>query len=123
MTCDKCHAVLEIGSWPWCPHDTGASFNVQPDSVPGGFWTENGWSQPRKFYSRSEHLKALDTEGLQMAPRHVPNGKLALWSSVDLEAARALVSRGTSPRAAEQKVLPPPDDSITVTDAGWTVKP
>jgi hypothetical protein len=84
---------------------------------------ENGFSTPQTVYSWSELHRKLDAAGLQMAPRHVPGGRLAKWVSVDLEAARVLVTRGASPRMAGKQVLPPPDDSITVTDAGWRVKP
>jgi hypothetical protein len=124
MTCDKCGVELAVGQWPFCPHEHGASFNVQPDSVPGGFIAENGFSVPTRFDSHSAHRKALDAAGLQIAPRYVEGSKhLTRWDTVNLEAARVLVTRGASPRMAGKQVLAPhPDFPITVSDAGWKVK-
>ena len=99
------------------------------DDIPGGQWFENGFSTPRKFYSHSAHVKALDAQGLQIAPRYVEGSKhLTKWSSVDLNAATALVSRGSVARHREDvgpgglALLPTePLQPIAVTDAGWSI--
>jgi hypothetical protein len=100
-TCEKCGAVLHIGSYPFCkgnPSDHGrGAAHVRPDEVPGGFWVENAWREPRKFYSQSEYEKALAADGLQLNPHWVPGSKhLTRWATVDpvtLENGRILVAR------------------------------
>ncbi len=98
-----------------CPHGRGVNTVVQ-DSVEGGFWAENGFSEPRKFYSRSEHLKALAAAGLEMRVKHAgPDDKIiSRWDTVDLEAAATLVQRGTQARRA--KLDRSQDAVITVTE-------
>jgi hypothetical protein len=126
MTCDRCFQPLTHGEHGvgLCPYEPRKAATVISDSYRGGRTFENGFSSPQTFYSHSEHVKALDAAGLQIAPRYVENSKtMTRWDTVNLEAARVLVTRGASPRMAGKKVLPPPDDSITVTDAGWRVKP
>jgi hypothetical protein len=107
-----------------CPFEPRKAATVISDSYRGGRTFENGFSSPQKFYSHSEHRKALDAAGLQIAPRYVEGSKhLTRWDTVNLEAARVLVTRGASPRTDGKKVLAPhPDFPIEVTDAGWTVK-
>ena len=108
-TCDHCGVTYDVGDWPWCPHGR-AALAAHGDDVPGGFWAENGFRFPRKFYSRSEHERALRAEGKAIAAKNAgPDDKIcARWDTVDLEAAKILLTRGlSSPRdvAAERERL------------------
>jgi hypothetical protein len=126
MTCDRCYQPLDVGEHGVgvCPFEPRKAATVISDSYRGGKIFENGFSTPQTFYSHSDHVKALDAAGLQIAPRYVDGSKhLTRWDTVDLEAARVLVTRGASPRMAGKQVCEPhPDYPITVTDAGWKVK-
>jgi hypothetical protein len=132
-TCEQCGATLHIGDHPFCPHGRGSGIPIR-DEIPGGQFFENGFSTPQKFYSHSGHRKALDKEGLQIAPRWVPGSKhLTRWcgpSAKSLEDAKILLSRGSAPRHRDTegpgglKLLPQePLVPIEVTDAGWSIKP
>lgn len=122
----------EHGVW-LCPLEAQPAHAVQQDSIVGGQWFENGFSTPQKFYSHSEHRKALDREGFMIAPRYVENNKVGMtnWAAgtVDLEGATALVSRGSvRPKEATgpggRPLLPPTNalpNEITVREAGWTI--
>lgn len=97
VVCENCGQILVVGSYPFCPHGR-AGLAAHPDDVPGGFWAENGFSEPRKFYSKKEHLKALDENGNMLAPRWVPNDRhLTKWdAAIDaktLENVTELLSR------------------------------
>jgi len=98
ITCDACGAVLAMGDWPFCPHGR-STLTVVADDVPGGFVAENGFSEPRRFYSKSAHRAALAAENCEMRPTWRPGDKhLTRWDSVDLDAAKALVTpRPTMP--------------------------
>lgn len=116
--CEKCGKTLHVGMFPFCPHEPGVQ-QVVGDDVPGGFWAENGFDQPRKFYSKSEHVKALAAEGLEIRAKWAgPEDKhLTRWDSVDLDAAAALVSRGVEARIAKKKThFPRATEPITVTN-------
>jgi hypothetical protein len=114
-TCDKCGVEMRVGMFPFCPHPAGAQ-TVIGDDVPGGFTVENGFSTPRTFYSKSEHLKALAAEGYEMRVKHAgPDDKIiSRWDTVDLEAARTLLERG--PQARREKLRRGGDAVITVTE-------
>jgi hypothetical protein len=124
VRCDACGEPLAIGDYPFCPHGRGGQ-TVIGDDIPGGQWFENGFSTPQKFYSHSDHVKALDREGLQIAPRWREGSKhLTRWVSVDLAAATALVSRGATPAEGPGGLAlleAHPDYPITVSDAGWSL--
>ena len=101
MVCSDCGNELTVGSWPFCPHGRGHS-NVIADDVPGGFVVENGFDTPQKFYSKSEHLRALKQNGAELAVKWAgPHDRhLTRWDALcpyTLEAAKALVSRGARP--------------------------
>jgi len=107
VTCEACGYELHIGDYPFCPHGRG-QHGVQPDDVPGGFWAENGFSEPRQFFSRSAHERALAAEGCEIRAKWAgPEDKhLTRWDTVDLEAAKSLLERGSQARAARrQKAL------------------
>ncbi len=98
MTCEKCGVSLKVGDFPFCPHEPGVRTAVVGDDVPGGFWAENGFSEPRKFYSKSEHRAALAAEGAEIRAKWAgPHDKhLTRWDAVSadqLAKATELVSR------------------------------
>lgn len=103
VTCDKCGHTLEIGDFPFCPHPKGAQ-TVIGDDWPGGKIFENGFPEPRTFYSKSEHQKALAERGLEMRVKNAgPDDKIiSRWDTVDLEAAAQLVQRGEQARRAKR---------------------
>lgn len=131
--CPTCGAVLEVGAWPFCRGTADSHAPGRPavvaDEVPGGFWQENGFREPRKFYSKSERDRALAEKGLEIRVRHVPvpgsdrSPHTVDWSkgSMDaqtLENARVLLSRGrrvSDPRPEDDPDYGPPIP-ITVTE-------
>lgn len=120
MTCESCNKELELGSWPWCPHERGVGKYFE-DAVPGGFWADNGFDTPQKFYSHSEHRAALAARGLEINPRWAgPNDKIMTrWdapSAATLESAAILLSRKKSdPFAPPEAYAPIPIEVTTVT--------
>jgi hypothetical protein len=101
MVCDDCGSELTVGSWPYCPHGRGLA-HVISDDVPGGFVVENGFETPQRFYSKSEHRRALAQNGYEIRAKWAgPLDKhLTNWASMDqytLDAAKALVLRGSRP--------------------------
>lgn len=119
--CEICGEFVEVGAWPFCPHGRAASA-VIPDDVPGGFWADNGFSEPRKFYSHSEHERALAAEGLEIRAKHAGEHDkiMSNWAAgVDAQTlanAAALVSRGVEARREKQSRWPNASIPITVTD-------
>lgn len=108
-----------MGDFPFCPHGRATSAIV-PDDVPGGFWVENGFETPQKFYSRSEHEKALAARGLEIRAKYAGEHDKIMtnWAAAidpyTLESAKVLLSRGRVAAPAEPAVeerIP-----ITVTD-------
>jgi hypothetical protein len=123
-TCEKCGAVLVVGSYPFCPHGTGVSA-VEPDDVPGGFVVENGFDQPTRFYSRSAHRKALEARGMELRPKWAgPNDKhlkrMDVPCAQTLENAKILLTRGT--RTRDQAPDPRTEFPITVTNLNETFR-
>jgi hypothetical protein len=117
VICEKCQQRYEISDWPFCPHGRGAG-TVVPDDVPGGFVVENGFSEPRKFYSRSEHERALAAEGLEIRAKNAgPDDKICRpWHTVNLEDAKVLLERGAQARREKQTRWKDASLPITVTD-------
>lgn len=119
MICEKCGVDVRVSDWPFCPHGQGANA-VAPDDIPGGQWFDNGFSEPRKFYSHSAHRAALAAEGLEIRAKWAgPNDKhLTNWAAgaVDLTGAEAFVRSHYADR------WPAADTPITVTDLETTVK-
>ena len=112
--CDCCGVALATGDWPFCPHGRSASVVIS-DDVPGGFWVENGFAEPRMFYSKSAHRQALAAENMEVRAKWAgPEDKyLTRWDAVDLDSAAALVRRNSEAvRARNREKLAP----ITVTD-------
>src|SRR5687767_13334829 len=114
MTCEKCGHELHVGDFPFCPHPRGSQ-TVVGDDVPGGFWAENGFDQPRKFHSKSEHRAALAAEGLEIRAKWAGehDRHLTRWDTVDLDAAKALLERG--PQAIREKRERWKDATIPIT--------
>lgn len=118
--CDACGEVLEVGSWPYCPHGAPGAFGITPDEIPGGAWFENGFDKPRKFYSHSEHRAALAAEGLEIRAKWAgPGDKIMTnWAAgMDagtLENATTLLGRAAEARRAKALATTP----VTVTEAG-----
>ena len=113
MTCDTCGAVLAVGDFPFCPHGP-IRVSVIGDDVPGGFWAENGFETPRKFYSKSAHVAALAANGCEIRAKWAgPTDRhLTRWDAVSadqLAKATALVSR------LGRQIEVVPDAEVTVT--------
>lgn len=124
MTCETCGQELSVGAWPWCPHGHSETRYFQ-DEVPGGFVVENGFDTPTRFYSHSEHERALAARGLQIGAKWAgPHDRhLQRWDvpcSATLESARILLSRKKSdPFVTEPEEARVP---ITVTDSAETFR-
>lgn len=121
-TCNACGAVVTVGEWPFCPHGRGVQA-VHSDDVPGGFWAENGFDSPRKFYSKSEHERALRAEGCEIRAKWAGehDKHLTRWDIPDaytLEAAKVLLSRNG--RKSVPEAEPVPVDQIQSADTGTT---
>ena len=71
MTCEKCGLTLDIGDYPFCPHEKGSGFRGH-DEIPGGLWIENLGPHPIKVYSHSERLRLAKARGLTEFVRHTP---------------------------------------------------
>ena len=120
MTCDRCYQDATIGEHGvgLCPLEPRKANAVIPDEIPGGQIFENGFREPKKFYSHSEHRRALAAEGLEIRAKWAgPNDKyLTRWDSVDLEGAAKLVMRGVEARIEKRKThFPKATEPITVT--------
>ena len=128
LACDWCGDIFvrpyENPPCPSCGDKTERSWTgdavaINRDELPGGQWFENGFSEPRKFYSKSEHLRALAAEGCEVRAKWVPGDKyLTRWDTVDLDAAKTLLERG--PQARREKAARWPQASIPIatTDGG-----
>ena len=106
-TCDVCKQVVELGSWPWCPHERGSNA-IEPDDVPGGFVVENGFPEEVRFYSHSAHRAALAARGLEIRAKYAGehDKHLKRWdapTAKSLEDARVLLERGTQARDARRE--------------------
>lgn len=122
MTCDKCGTELVIGDYPFCPHGRGSN-TVVGDDIPGGQIFENGFATPQKFYSKSEHRRALDARGLHVVAKNAgPEDKICpRWDTVDLDAAKELVQRGVQARQAKRDtrwVADPMPISVRIIEGG-----
>lgn len=122
MTCEKCGKELVIGAWPFCPHEQGANA-IEPDEVIGGWWAENGFTEPRFFTSKKAHREALAANGCEIRAKWAgPLDKIMTrWdapSAKTLEDARILLERGTQARqsAREQMDRIRAEYPITVTE-------
>ncbi len=126
MTCDVCNRELEVGAWPFCPHEPAKGLKYFEDAIPGGMVFENGFDTPQIFHSHSEHRAALAARGLEINAKWAgPNDKhLTRWdapSAATLESAAILLSRKKSePFAPAEAYEPIP---ITVTTVTYAKEP
>ena len=106
--CEKCGEEIQIGDYPFCPHGRfrGAAIG---DDVPGGFIVENGFSTPQKFYSKKAHREALAANGNMLCDwnRGDHDKVCPRWDTVNLEAAKALVSRNQKAFKDDVPAAPP----------------
>lgn len=121
MTCDTCGETIAVGAWPFCPHGRSESA-VIADDIPGGMWVENGFPEPVKVYSHSEHRRLLAARGREIGAKWVPGDKfLTRWDTVDLDGARSLLERGAqATRARIDAQQAQQEFPITVTDVQFT---
>jgi hypothetical protein len=112
LPCSKCGGETER-MW-------GGTAAVHGDDIPGGRWFENGFSEPRKFYSHSEHRAALAAEGCEMRPKWVPGDKhLTRWDipcETTLANAKSLLERGAQAVVDRRKRWPNASIPISVTE-------
>lgn len=120
MICDRCYREMSDGDHGvgLCPLEPRRATAVHQDSVPGGFWAENGFAEPRRFDSHSEHARALAAEGLEIRAKWAGehDRHLTRWDTVDLNAAAALVQRGAQARREKNARWKGANAEITVTD-------
>lgn len=93
--CERCGVELHLGDYPFCPHGTPApNSRAQEVTWPGGKVFENGFHEPRRFYSPAEYHAALAQNGFKVRGDGEEHGT---WLSREsLTAATALVTRCTS---------------------------
>ncbi len=119
--CQKCLQPVNVGDFPFCPHGA-PTLAVHPDDVPGGFVVENGFDEPTRFYSHTEHEKALEARGLKVYAKWAgDNDKIMTnWAGgVDaqtLSNAAALVQRGPQARREKAQRWKDASTPITVSD-------
>jgi hypothetical protein len=72
MTCEKCNKELEIGAWPWCPHEKG-TYKVVGDEC--DIWIRHGLchedGSPKHFTSKQAITREAKAKGLTNMVRHV----------------------------------------------------
>lgn len=121
---------FENPSCPQCGKATerlwaGEATAIERDEIPGGAYFENGFAEPRKFFSHSEHERALAEEGCELRPmnRGDRDKICPRWDQpceATLESARILLSRGAqaaSERNARRNRWPQAvPGMVTVTD-------
>jgi hypothetical protein len=97
-------------------------FNAQANDIPGGLTLENLGHEPVTVYSRSELKRELQARGLVEFVRHVPvpgsdkSPHTTSWSSVDLEAGKALAERQAHTRYVGPSERPDPAIIATIKD-------
>lgn len=123
MICDQCNVELHVGDYPFCHGDptahTRSASTVIGDEIPGGMVVENGFPEPIRVYSHSEHRRLLAERGLEIRAKWAgPQDKhLKPWHTVDLEAAKTLLERGAQARQAKADLQRAREEfPITVTD-------
>ena len=118
--CKKCGVEFQIGDWPFCPHGRSAT-SVVADDIPGGMVVENGFPEPIRVFSHSEHRRLLAARGLEIGAKWAgPHDKIMTrWdapSAATLESAAILLSRKKSdPFAPPEAYEPIPIEVTTVT--------
>lgn len=99
MICDRCGVTVQIGDFPFCPHEP-AHLGAIGDSIPGGQVIETLGHEPMTFYSKKAILAEADRRGLRPMDCWAGPGDqhLSNWAGVTsktLEDAKVLLTRGT----------------------------
>lgn len=112
MICERCYQPSDRGAHGIgrCPFEKRREASaIKPDDVPGGFWIENAWREPRQFYSQSAYEAALKADGMELCPRWVPGSHhLTNWATIDpqtLENGRVLAERQARTRASADRTV------------------
>lgn len=67
MTCETCGHEMQIGEYPFCPHEVGANGAIG-DDIPGGIMIEHGIchadGSPKRYDTKSSIAKAAKKAGL-----------------------------------------------------------
>jgi hypothetical protein len=123
MTCDQCGASLQIGQFPFCPHEPYGGTAIGDEYV-GGFVQENFGHEPETFYSKQAMLKRADALGLRLRDQWAGPGDryLSNWASVSaktLTDARVLLERvGKASTTADDLRATLDTATFTVRDLG-----
>jgi hypothetical protein len=128
--CDRCGRRLEIGDWPFCPHERAGSA-VIGDEIDVVI-ENNGTSEPIRFRSREAMNKHLDAHNLAPMVRHVPlpgsdkSPYTSDWSrGIDaqtLENARVLLARPQSRLTDPPVPTLPVDVTVRTLETGFVVR-
>ncbi len=72
MTCDRCQQPIELGGWPWCPHEKPlAGIAVIDDQLEGGPRHFETMGDDAPFISsKSEWRREVEARGLVNVDRH-----------------------------------------------------
>lgn len=69
MMCESCGHEMQIGEFPFCPHEKQAN-GVIGDDIPGGIWIEHGLCHPggapRRFDTKSAIYREAKKRGLHV---------------------------------------------------------
>lgn len=72
--CDDCGKIVEVGEWPWCPHqrpERPGGTAMIGDDIPGGArMFENLGPEPVYIDSRTSLKRELQARGLREFVRH-----------------------------------------------------
>lgn len=67
--CEKCGHEMQVGEFPFCPHEVGANGAIG-DDIPGGLLIEHGichpGGEPKRYYTKSSIYKAAKAKGLHV---------------------------------------------------------
>ena len=103
--CEKCGEALDIGRWPFCPHQAVGSAAVIGDEYPGGKTFEHLDHRPVTVYSKTELHREMDKRHVRFTDRYHPNDGPDWRQAIDAQTlanATALVSRGARGSAEEE---------------------
>jgi hypothetical protein len=125
VTCDRCGEVLEIGTYPFCPHGSAHAGRGADVTWPGGKVFENLANEPVTFYSPREKAQYLKRTNQEEFVRHMPvpgsdksphTTKWAAMSAETLAGAKEMLERvGKSSSTAEQGTYIK-EFSVTISD-------
>lgn len=68
--CEKCHAEIHHGQYPFCPHGEVSNISVIDDTLTGGArWMHNLGDTPVWVETKSELKQIMQARGLEFAER------------------------------------------------------